>query len=1315
MNRKTLSVLIVLIMALAVVPVTTVPAVSAGMSTQTNEPSNKIMPVEEQIEKFLSGDEKEVRLIIAPSKSKAMEVYNEIAKIGEIDPISKPQYQFIVATIPRENLAKLKGISGIIGIWKDEMVTLPEPAKEPEALPPKEAPQMPDMFLSIFTTRAYDAWVNYGVFGEDVVVAVLDTGIDVGHPFLQQTLDGRRKIIDIYDASDEGIAQLYYATNKPINGTIVVNMTVPVYWGAYAAYYGHPSMTEYNMTAYYVGNIAGSEYYLGLLPERYFDLNNFNGKPYDPYNFGLFGDLSDVYPVLVVNQGGNFVAYIDLNLNNDFTDDQPMTLYDITGDYVTVNTTKVNIALARVHIGDMSNDENPLFTIPYGPGIGYAMFMWDAHGHGTHVSGTVAGVGLPDDPVFSDVYGMAPNAQLIEVKVLPGVRGFGRTSWIINGMFYAALKGADVISMSLGGGGEINDGLESPGIFYANMITDLFGVTFAIAAGNAGPTTNTVHAPGNSDLVITVGAFRSSERWKRFYKTDGVADTVASFSSRGPRMDGLLDPDVIAPGEMIFSSLPLWNTVRNKNPSAYYGIWDGTSMATPHVSGAVALMISYAKQHNLPYNPIMIKRALEMSAVPVPEATPVDQGFGLIQVDGAIAVLQNLSGEKTTYIYGGTTFTGFKNALGKKEIPISPYYIEYNSYFYGLYDLPYLYRGVYIRNEFPAGVPLYFYPMEYENGYGFFPVLAEKAYRISTSDDWIIPNVDTVIAGGETFGSFSIQIDYSRLQPGHLYVGFVYIDDPETSCIDDFIPVIVDLPMNMGGQNKASLSDTALSGATKHYFYQVAPGTKELRVTLRVPLDENGVAMGRTTLMIARPKGAVVASYVPGYYFVGPGLPEYTWVIKNPEPGTWEITAYTSTYAKARTGYNESHYTISVETVGVTIQPERMIIDTDSPGVIRSAIKVKNTNYGTFQAELYGLGMGRLDQVYGMVRSVSQDKFDVIGVIPITGSDYYLRVGITQPEDPNADLDLYVYYFPTYDDLKNFANYIVYTDQIGPASDEVFEKFMPEPGYYLIAVHGYDTAGYNPIHYVFYYQILGDNGDIKVSPSTAPIVNNSITYASVSIKVNESGTYLGVIGVKDSSTGEVLDYAPVIIQVGLPKMVVIAYAEREVIPGEPTKIRVLLLDAQNMTPIMGESTVIVNGEIYYTNNGILEFYYIPRGPQDTLRIRVINPNYEDAEKTFTLGQIDTMSRYQYWKNLYEGEIQLYENLTALVQSAIPEPTRTMILNLAGKYHNRAVYYYEEAQNLLNVDPNRAAYYMKLAYTYENKANKVLQTFLERFG
>ena len=1303
MSRRTLSILVVLIMALAIVPATSVPT-SATAAPTVSQPtgSEKLIPVDKQIENILKGNEKEVRLIIAPARDKAMEVYEEIAKIGKIDPISKPQYQFIVATIPRENLDKLRSIKGIVGVWEDRTVKLPDPVKEPDtpAVGSQELPK-PDMFLSVYTTQAYNTWVDYGVYGDNVTVAVLDTGVDVGHPFLQTTLDGRRKIIDIYDASDEGLAEIYYSTDTTSNGFIIVNQTVSVYWGAYAPYYGHNVTTNYTMTEYYVGNITGDRYYIGLLPERYFDLNNFNGTPYDPYGLGLFGDLSDVYPVLIVNQSGNFVAYIDFNLDNDFTDDQPMGIYDITGDYVTVSTTKVNVAFEGFY-GDS------------------AYFMWDSFGHGTHVSGTIAGVGLSDDPVFSGIYGMAPNAQLIEVKVLPGEGGFGRASWIISGMIYAALNGADVISMSLGWSPIYNDGLESPEIFYANLITDVFGVTFAIAAGNEGPTTNTVGAPGDSDLVITVGAYRSSLRWKIFYGAEGVADTLASFSSRGPRMDGMLDPDVIAPGEMVFSSVPLWYTVLYNDSSYYSDIWSGTSMATPHVSGAVALLISYAKQHNLPYNPLMLRRALELSAKPVEGATLIDQGFGLIQVKDAIGMLENLSQEKTVYIYGGTTYTGFRTELDKRKIPLSPAYVEFNSYFYSMFDLPYLYRGVYIRNERPAGVPLYFYPLEYDTGLGLRYTEAPKEYTISTNVDWIIPNADRVVAGGAgddmTIGSFSIQIDYSKLTPGHIYVGLVYIDDPDTEVVDGFIPVIVDMPMNPNGEKKATLSDTALPGVAKHYYFQVAPGTKELRVTLRVPLDENGNPMGRTTLMIAKPNGEVAASYVPGYYFVGPGLPEYTWVIKNPEPGTWEITAYTSTFAKVRTGYDESHYEIEVVASSLSISPSIIRTYSEEPGIIETTASVVNKEYGNVKVNLTGLGLSRLDVVQTSERSVGQDELDVVKIIPVTSSDYYLRVGITDPEDPTADLDLYVYYFPTYEDLVNFENYVVYEDQIGPTAYEEFEKFMPEPGYYLIAVYGYDTVGYNPIHYTFYYQILGDNGDVAVSPSTLEIQNNGNASISLQLNVEEPGTYLGVIKMTDATTGEVIDYAPVIVDVGAPKVSIVPYVSGELKVGNKVNITLELRDPKTGDILTSGAKVFVNGAYYYAN-GVLSFEYTIKQLPAIIHVKVAVPEYGYAYETvITLSpRIKETKEIKKLDEEYGETIEEYYEEVAEAIETLPATTVIRVVSVTNSYIEKAQEFRGKAMQYAIYDPQVSKYYMKQAYKYAVLAEYALKYYLAIYG
>lgn len=1231
MNKKALSLLIVVVMVLAAVPAAlSIPTVTAAPANETEEPPqvttempNNFIPGEvlkKEIQKILESDGETVRLIVAPDKEHKFEVYETLKELGRIDPISKPEYQFIVVEMPISNVEKLAEIPGILHVWKDRTVKLEEPVTHPEVGAPsvsRDVLNMPDMFMSVFTIKAYDTWMNYGILGDNVTVAVLDTGIDVAHPFLQATLDGKRKIIDIYDASDEGIAQLFNAT-APSSGVITVNKNVTLYMGYYSdLYYGHPSKYKtYTLTNYTVGNITGDAYYIGALPERYFDLN-------------FDGDKDDVYPVLVVDNNGTYVSYLDTDMDNDFTDETPMGLFDDTGDYAVFEETLVTVALARVHIGDMDNPENYPYYVPYGDGDGYAMFMWDAHGHGTHVSGTIAGVGLPDDPVFSGVYGVAPNAQLIEVKVLPGEQGFGRTSWIINGMFYAALNGADVISMSLGGGGEINDGIESPENFYVNLLTDQYGVTFAIAAGNEGPSTNTVHSPGTSDLAITVGNYVDNERESYWYGVDlGVIAGPSMSSSRGPRDDGMIDPDVMAPGTDIFSSLPMWYTVLEDDPYYYYGVWSGTSMATPHVSGAVALMISYAKAHGLNYDPIMIKRALEMSAKPV-NGTLIDQGFGLIQVDKAIETLEQLSQEPTTYIFAGTTYTSFKNPIEQPILPISPAYVDFNGYFQNMFGFPYLYRGIYLRNEYPGSVPIYFSPLVYEPDFGLWYVFENKAYRISTNVDWIILSTTEVTINGadaedisDLIGQFSINIDYSKLQKSGVYVGLVYIDDPETSYIDSYVPVIVEIPMNKNGETHVKLSDTEKPGEAKHYFVKVPRGTKELRVTLRVPADANGVPMGRTKLVIAKPLGGVVHDGVPGYYYVGANpagyLYEYTWVVEDPVEGTWEITAYSSTFTKYWSGYDTSQYEIEVSISSVSVNPEIIYKDIGDPD--NTSVEATFTNeYVTFNASAFGYGMGRLDVAWGEPKNVSQDELDVIGAFYVDPTTYFLRLGITDPEDPNADLDLYIFYYETYDQLiSEFDDgYLdefteVYEDQIGPTSEEVFEQFMPKSGYYLVAVYGYDTVGYNPIQYTFYYQMLSDNGDVSVDSTPFEFANGTSMDVKAEVSLEDNGTYLGVIGLTNIESNNIITYVPMIMQVGKPTMTMIVSENATL--GKRSVLKIKLIDPVTGEVIDSPTKVIVNGRPYYTEDGHVAVYFVPTSTEEIFTVQVVNEMYKDIIK-----------------------------------------------------------------------------------------------------
>jgi len=177
----------------------------------------------------------------------------------------------------------------------------------------------------------------------------------------------------------------------------------------------------------------------------------------------------------------------------------------------------------------------------------------DDNGHGSHVAGTVAAI---DNEI--GVIGVAPSANLYGIKVL-NRSGRGTTSDIIEGMQWAVSHGMDVINMSLGTTSYVAAYEDA-----TNAVLDA-GVIMVCSAGNSGPGEDTVGYPAAFEGVIAVAATDSS-------------DVVASFSSRGPEVD------VAAPGVSIYST----------SKSGGYATMSGTSMAAPHVTGTVALMLGAA-------------------------------------------------------------------------------------------------------------------------------------------------------------------------------------------------------------------------------------------------------------------------------------------------------------------------------------------------------------------------------------------------------------------------------------------------------------------------------------------------------------------------------------------------------------------------------------------------------------------------------------------------------------------------------------------------------------------------------------------------
>ncbi|MFJ8462765.1 S8 family peptidase [Streptomyces swartbergensis] len=238
----------------------------------------------------------------------------------------------------------------------------------------------------------------------------------------------------------------------------------------------------------------------------------------------------------------------------------------------------------------------------------------DKVGHGTHVASIAAGTGAKSGGKYK---GVAPGAKILNGKVLDD-GGYGSDSEVLAGIEWAAAQGADVVNMSLGGGDTpAIDPLEAA----VNKLSEEKGILFAIAAGNEGDFGDqTIGSPGSAAAALTVGAVDDK-------------DVLADFSSRGPGMDGALKPDVTAPGVDITAASAPGNQIAaevGEKPAGYMTI-SGTSMATPHVAGAAALL----KQQHPEWKYPELKGALTGSTKGG-KYTPFQQGSGRIQVDKAI-------------------------------------------------------------------------------------------------------------------------------------------------------------------------------------------------------------------------------------------------------------------------------------------------------------------------------------------------------------------------------------------------------------------------------------------------------------------------------------------------------------------------------------------------------------------------------------------------------------------------------------------------------------------------------------------------------
>ena len=241
------------------------------------------------------------------------------------------------------------------------------------------------------------------------------------------------------------------------------------------------------------------------------------------------------------------------------------------------NITGKNITVAILDTGAYPHKDFDNHIICFNDYISSKSNPYDDNSHGTHICGIIGGSGRMSNGLYK---GMAPKCMLIPIKVLNS-KGIGDSQIIISGIKWIEENHSKynirIVNISIGTEAFSCEDEQSDLVKAVDSLWDI-GITVIASAGNNGPEYHTITTPGISRKIITVGASSAMRN------VDSNGKKTTTYSGKGPTFCDVPKPDITAPGSHIISCYSYFNGYTKKS---------GTSMSTPIVSGAAALVFSY--------------------------------------------------------------------------------------------------------------------------------------------------------------------------------------------------------------------------------------------------------------------------------------------------------------------------------------------------------------------------------------------------------------------------------------------------------------------------------------------------------------------------------------------------------------------------------------------------------------------------------------------------------------------------------------------------------------------------------------------------